>query len=78
MKTLLSKIKGLDSANKRKKMTIDKTLVEVSLAWMKDEVSLTSIAKGLNVLPMAVYLILARALREAYRRGDIVENTKLF
>lgn len=45
---------------------------ELALAWLKDEVRLTQIAKVKKMSLTRVYDNLSRALREAYRKGDLI------
>lgn len=67
----------LDDASKHNKkqrtgVNITKQHIELALAWAEDEISLASVTSALkskNTGGMQAYVTLARALKEAYKRG---------
>jgi hypothetical protein len=45
--------------------------IELAIAWLKNSVSINQIARATGKAPTSAYLLLARALRQAYRQGII-------
>lgn len=74
MTTLLERAKSLDKHGGDRQITDDE--IELALAWLRDEVTLSQIAgakSGNRRWSTAAYGFLAIALREAWRR-DIISG----
>lgn len=60
--TLLERVKQTEGGRKRVHLLED--FDEVAMAWVRDEVSLLQITKGLDISPMVAYQRLANSLKE--------------
>jgi hypothetical protein len=69
MSTLLEKAKATPS--RERKMVVSEEVIELALAWARDEISLVQATVALKGTrgKMTAYVNLARGLREAIRKG---------
>lgn len=71
---LLQKAKTIEPSNKK---PVNDDVVELSLAWLKGEVTLIQVYKALGFKGQSsAYAIMVRGVRHAYDKGLITVNKK--
>lgn len=65
----LEEIKNIKPKRSLRTDISEEEYIEISLAWLKDEIVFTQIGKGLNLKGSNIYNFLSTGLKLAYRKG---------